>query len=219
MTSLQVSGGPMALIPAGRGSGARARSTGAVDTPRTGKVTDQNHPARDRRPHGTRIAEQDDLHGPMSAPGPALSRPESAGRKLSEPITICRLSRQATATRAIASPASVHETVHEQTPDVTYNRRWGGWDSNPRPTDYENSGPTLRTRCLHRYHGAVPPIAPIAPFARMTRSTNRSTPHRGDHPMPATERDYHLADQPVRARWHKAARGEQGVANRRDTGS
>jgi hypothetical protein len=35
---------------------------------------------------------------------------------------------------------------------------------------------------------AVPPMAPIAPFARVARSTKRSTPHHGDHRMPATER-------------------------------
>ena len=42
---------------------------------------------------------------------------------------------------ATASLASVHETVHAQTPDVTYNRSWGGWDSNPRPADYEKYAP------------------------------------------------------------------------------
>ena len=50
-----------------------------------------------------------------------------------------------------------------------------GWGSNPRPADYENYGPALRVRCLHGYHGAVPPMALIALYARMTRSTNRST--------------------------------------------
>jgi hypothetical protein len=39
-----------------------------------------------------------------------------------------------------ASLASVHEPVHEQTPDVTHNRRWGRWGSNPRPADYEKYG-------------------------------------------------------------------------------
>jgi hypothetical protein len=53
---------------------------------------------------------------------------------------------------------------------------WGGWGSNPRPADYEKYGLVQPVRQLHRYHGAVPPIALIAPFARMTRSTNRSTP-------------------------------------------
>ena len=33
-----------------------------------------------------------------------------------------------------------------------------------------------RTRYLHGYHGAVPPMALIALFAQMARSTNRSTP-------------------------------------------
>jgi hypothetical protein len=28
----------------------------------------------------------------------------------------------------------------------------------------------LRVRCLHGYHGAVPPMTLIAPFARVTRS-------------------------------------------------
>ena len=65
---------------------------------------------------------------------------------------------------------------------------WGGWGSNPRPADYEKHGPTLRMRYLHRYHGAVPPMALIAPFAQVSRSTNRSTPHHGDHQMPVTER-------------------------------
>jgi hypothetical protein len=53
--------------------------------------------------------------------------------------------------------------------------RWGGWGSNPRPADYEKYGPALQVRCLHRYHGAVPPVTLIAPFARVARSTNRST--------------------------------------------
>src|SRR5580700_886096 len=65
---------------------------------------------------------------------------------------------------------------------------WGGWGSNPRPADYEKYGPTLWTRYLHGYHRAVPPMALIAQLARMARSTNRSTPHRGDHGLPATER-------------------------------
>src|SRR6202035_3790647 len=53
---------------------------------------------------------------------------------------------------------------------------WGGWGSNPRPADYEEPGSALRVRCLHGYHGAVPPMALIAQFARVARSTNRSTP-------------------------------------------
>jgi hypothetical protein len=42
-------------------------------------------------------------------------------------------------------------------------------------------GPALRARCLHGYHGAVPPTTLIALFARVSRSTNRSTPRHGDH--------------------------------------
>ena len=53
---------------------------------------------------------------------------------------------------------------------------WGGWGSNPRPADYEKYGLTLW----------------------MARSTNRSTPHHGDHRMPATERYRRPADQRVR---------------------
>jgi hypothetical protein len=34
-------------------------------------------------------------------------------------------------------------------PDLTLNCWWGGWGSNPRPADYEKSGPALRERCLH----------------------------------------------------------------------
>ena len=52
---------------------------------------------------------------------------------------------------------------------------WGGWGSNPRPADYENSGPVHRTHYLHGYHGVTPLVVLIAPFARMARSTNRST--------------------------------------------
>jgi hypothetical protein len=26
---------------------------------------------------------------------------------------------------------------------------WGGWGSNPRPADYEKSGPAQHVRCLH----------------------------------------------------------------------
>jgi len=64
---------------------------------------------------------------------------------------------------------------------------WGGWGSNPRPADYEKPGPVHRAHYLHGYQRAAPLMTLIAPFARMTRSTNRSTPHHGDHRMPATE--------------------------------
>ena len=42
--------------------------------------------------------------------------------------------------RHTVRPTSVHETG-QATPDITYNRRWGGWGSNPRPADYEETGP------------------------------------------------------------------------------
>ena len=51
-------------------------------------------------------------------------------------------------------PILVHETVHKQTLDETYNRRWGGWGSNPRPTDYEKPALTQRCLQLHRWHGS-----------------------------------------------------------------
>ena len=72
--------------------------------------------------------------------------------------------------------------------------RWGGWGSNPRPADYENYGPTLRMRYLHRYHRVMPPTALTAPLAQVTRSMNRSTPHHGDHLMSTTERYGRPAD-------------------------
>jgi hypothetical protein len=74
---------------------------------------------------------------------------------------------------------------------------WGGWGSNPRPADYEKYGPALRVRYLHGYHGVVPTKTLIAPVAPMARSTNRSTPHHGDHRMPATERYRRPEDQRV----------------------
>jgi hypothetical protein len=47
----------------------------------------------------------------------------------------------------VAAPSTVPPTsVHEPTPNVTYNRRWGGWGSNPRPADYEKYGFVHRTR-------------------------------------------------------------------------
>jgi hypothetical protein len=53
--------------------------------------------------------------------------------------------------------------------------RWGGFDSNSRPADYENYGPAHRKHYLHGYHRAVPLMALIALFAQIARSTNRST--------------------------------------------
>ena len=71
------------------------------------------------------------------------SKPRVIGDlKLLELIIMSRLSRYVTTMSAIASRASVHETVHEQAPDLMYNRRWGGWDSNPRPADYESAALT-----------------------------------------------------------------------------
>ena len=58
---------------------------------------------------------------------------------------------------------------------LTSKSWWGGWDSNSRPTDYENYGLALRVRYLHRYHEVVPMMALIAPFAQVARSTNQST--------------------------------------------
>jgi hypothetical protein len=77
-------------------------------------------------------------------------------------------------------------------PDIsnvyTDGLKWGGLGSNPRPADYEKSGPALRALCLHRYHEVLPPVAQIAPPARVTRSTSRSTPDHGDRRILATER-------------------------------
>ena len=53
-------------------------------------------------------------------------------------------------------------------------------------------------------------MALIAPFARVTRSTNRSTPYRGDHRMPATER-YRRPDQRVPRPAAKAAEESQAL--------
>src|SRR3954449_1319268 len=101
----------------------------------------------------------------------------------------------------IAPPTSVYNPVHGSS-TATVNCWWGGWGSNPRPEDYEKCGPALRARHLHRYHGIVPPTTLIALYARVPRSTDRSTPYRGDY-------------QRARARRRKAARGEPDVANRR----
>jgi hypothetical protein len=78
---------------------------------------------------------------------------------------------------------------------MTAHGWWGGWGSNPRPADYEKHGPALRVRYLHGHHGVVPAMTLVAPFARVSRSMNRSTPHHGDHRMPATERYRRPADQ------------------------
>ena len=53
-------------------------------------------------------------------------------------------------------------------------------------------------------------MALIAPFARLARSTNRSTPYRGAHRMPATER-YRRPDQRVPAPGGKAAEESQAL--------
>jgi hypothetical protein len=50
--------------------------------------------------------------------------------RITSAATLCN--RKGVGARYIPPSASVHEPVDEQTPDVAYNRRWGGWDSNPR---------------------------------------------------------------------------------------
>jgi hypothetical protein len=65
----------------------------------------------------------------------------------------------------------------------------------PTSGDYEKYGPALRARYLHGYYEVTPPVTLIAPYARVSPSTNRSTPYRGDHRMPATERYRRPADQ------------------------
>jgi len=52
--------------------------------------------------------------------------------------------------RYIPPPAPVHEPVHGLSPANPCNRRWGGWDSNPRLTDYENSGPMQHALYKHK---------------------------------------------------------------------
>jgi len=64
-----------------------------------------------------------------------------------------------------------------------------GFGPNPQPVDYEKYGATLRVRCLHRYHAAVPQMALIAPLARVTRSTNRSTVAAAMPTYPVTVRN------------------------------
>jgi hypothetical protein len=75
-----------------------------------------------------------------------------------------------------AYPCSVEDLEIAGFPQVTCGFSWwGGWGSNPRPAHYKNSGPVLRMRYLHRYHGVMPPMALITPFAQVPRSTSRST--------------------------------------------
>jgi hypothetical protein len=50
--------------------------------------------------------------------------------------------------RCVASEGSEPELANMGA--AKYNRRWGGWDSNPRLTDYENSGPMHHALCKHR---------------------------------------------------------------------
>jgi len=80
---------------------------------------------------------------------------------------------------------------------------WGGWDSNPRPMDYEKYGPVLRVRSLHGYHEVVPPIALIALLARVARSTPEAL--RPSHP--ATLRNVALGIAFVRGRTRGEAEG------------
>jgi hypothetical protein len=53
--------------------------------------------------------------------------------------------------------------------------RWGGWDSNPRPADYEK--PALMQRCLqlHEQHGPSHPWHSSHLIPPAWRSTNRAT--------------------------------------------
>jgi len=74
--------------------------------------------------------------------------------------------------------------------DETNNRRWGGWDSNPRPADYEK--PALMPRCLqlHEQHGPGHLRHSSHQHPPLPRSTNRSTATLNTTANPATERDH-----------------------------
>jgi len=74
--------------------------------------------------------------------------------------------------------------------DETNNRRWGGWNSNPRPADYEK--PALMPRCLqlHEQHGPGHLRHSSHQHPPLPRSTNRSTATLNTTANPATERDH-----------------------------
>ena len=74
-------------------------------------------------------------------------------------------------------PGITSSTFGSQNFSYFYSRRvaWGRWGSNPRPADYEKSGPAHHRHYLHGYHEAVPLMAPIALIAPMAWSMSRST--------------------------------------------
>jgi len=58
----------------------------------------------------------------------------------------------------------------------SWNRRWGGWDSNPRLTDYEKSGPVHHALYEQQMTPGIALTALTTPDCLVRRSTNRSTP-------------------------------------------
>ena len=72
---------------------------------------------------------------------------------------------------------------------------WGRWGSNPRPADYEKSGPPLPTLYLHGYREAVPPTRTRRSKTRSGRSKHSSvTPSpssRLRNPIPSLTRPDH----------------------------
>jgi hypothetical protein len=73
---------------------------------------------------------------------------------------------------------------------VTHLWQWGGWGSNPRPTDYESSPPAalvravdlprrgLAFRCSGRFRHVLGMIKPHAGLNRRLTSLPRSSPCR-----------------------------------------